>query len=88
MFFPGEDAPTFRSTMPLKSLEGTFFSPVKEDAGRGGQFWVAVLSDTEGLKETQLEVLKNSEHLEMSQSHRKDHTLGNFLPWLTTKIQK
>lgn len=88
LFFPWEDAPTFRSTMPLKSLEGTFFSPIKEDGGWRGQFWVAVLSGTEGLKETELEVLKNLEHLEMSHSHREDHTLGNFLPWLTIKIQK
>lgn len=25
LFFPGEDALTFRSTIPLQSLEGTFF---------------------------------------------------------------
>ena len=83
LFFPGEDAPTFRSTIPLKSWEGTFFSPIKEDGGWGGQFWVAVLSDTEGLKKTELEILKNLEHMEMSHSHREDHTLGNFHPCLT-----
>lgn len=88
LFFPGEDALTFRSTIPLQSLEGTFFSPVKEDGGWGGQFWVAVLSDTEGLKKTELEILKNLEHVEMSHSHREEHTLGNFLPCLTINTQK
>lgn len=82
-----EDALTFRSTIPLQSLEGTFSLLLRGWRVRG-QFWVAVLSDTEGLKKTELEILKNLEHMEMSHSHREEHTLGNFLPCLTVNIQK
>lgn len=72
----------------LRVERALFFLLLKRMEAEGGQFWVAVLSDTEGLKKTELEILKNLEHMEMSHSHREDHTLGNFLPCLTINIQK
>lgn len=73
-----EDALTFRSTIPLQSLEGTFSLLLKRMEGEGFQFLGSSTSDTEGLKKTELEMLKNLEHMEMSHSHRKGTYLRKF----------